>query len=261
MARRVLEVLVMGLLIMVTLSVAFQFQNQQTLQRILEEMRDQRTAPPHHAQLYQLSENQAPPAQTQQWQTPAERSQPVELEVDLQGRRQSEALAEVPVEPQDPAPTQQPIEAVTEPPVNDDLPEIVEEPSQPEAPAPEEPEQAEEPTPEPEVVQEDPAWVEHEETVVRCIGSLLSGEYSAVVQQFTPEMARRLPQNSLASILDPVRESHGSLDQVTGHENVTSGLDEFLHAFRVTVDTTKNDSLTFTVTVTESGQIAGLLMR
>lgn len=314
MSSRVLEVLMLGVLIMVTLSVGFQFQNQQVLHRIFEEMREQRLAggdasPQRDArrtasadtpgQRRGNSEEAAADrdADPSEDDADAEDSQPTRLPLDPQGEGATDPSAPQPtggnatappgdadadsavaeagspspapadddgngegegemaglglaageIGP-DPTPAEPAPDLAADSNSRDDAPDGVEAALEPAEAAPS-------------PAEEDRAWQRHEEVVVACIRQLLDGDYTSVVRQFTPEMARRLPRGTLADILDPVRERKGGLEQVVRHENVTSGLDEGMHAFRVLVETTEGEQVNFTVTVTDDEEIAGLLMR
>ena len=109
--------------------------------------------------------------------------------------------------------------------------------------------------------EQDVAWQTYGELVVGTIDRLLSGDYNGVYATFDATMARSLPSDRLASSLNPVRESHGEFTEVVYHEDITNNLDRGLHAFRVVVDTESGEQLTFTITVNEREEIAGLLMR
>lgn len=312
MSRRFLEVLMVGLLIMVTLSVAFQFQNQQTLQRILDEIREQRLTsndrpPRQHAAarrpgaegdsilpegLVGVRFDEAPetpgggfgepmPVQPPRGATRVDAegdptsSRPAEQGAATASRDESDAsdgatmniLSED--DPDAPEMGQTDVAAMEQDARDDERPPSPE-PSQEQATATAEPDPADDGEPEPATAEaepklepepDDPAWLEHEELVVATIEHLLAGEYQWVVQRFSPQMTRRLGRSEIASALDPVRESHGTFAEVVSYENVTSGLDEGLHAFRVVAATTSGAEMIFTVTINAQGEIDGLFMR
>lgn len=314
MSSRILEVLMVALLIMVTLGVAFQFQNQQTLQRIHEELRDQRHA---------LAEATAPVRGRPFDERATAAAEPARREVRLRDGsepprdgndgRQAQAdpsasdadtpdtgdtvaeRSERDADATDTPSAADPGDAIAVSPIPDDITADVGATAAAtgDQPRTDEPDtdpaadadsanvaiatadddsavaeaadavaafdaSASASASEPEV---DRAWVQHEELVVATVRRLLDGDYAWVTQRFTPQMTRRLRREDIARALDPVRDEHGAFEEVAQYENITHGLDEGLHAFRVFVNTTRGGELTFTITVDDNGEIDGLFMR
>jgi hypothetical protein len=106
---------------------------------------------------------------------------------------------------------------------------------------------------------DDALWQQFGPTIERVMTDLLAGRYDAVADRFNPEMASALDATRLAAAMNPVRQRAGAFERVTYYESLGIPMPSpDMHPFRVIVDTEKDVKLTFTITVTDAKQIAGL---
>ncbi len=104
-------------------------------------------------------------------------------------------------------------------------------------------------------------WERFGPQVTRIIRQLLDGEYDAVIERFNPEMASVLNRQRLAAAMDPLRRDHGPMRRVLQHARPPLELPRNLHAFVVTIETRTGEPLTFTITMNDQDQVAGLYMK
>ena len=101
-------------------------------------------------------------------------------------------------------------------------------------------------------------WADRGPLVVEIISDMMGGRYDAVVERFNADVAAALDREKVAAIMDRHRTAHGQLDQVVAHRVRTAGTSDPLHAFDVTVSTTRGSDLRFTIILDRRGRIAGL---
>lgn len=106
-------------------------------------------------------------------------------------------------------------------------------------------------------------WPTFGPTVEQVIRQLLTGQYDAVYSRFNDDMRNALPLRTLTEVMNPLRDKHGAFESIVRHSAPIVRLPEGLHAFRVTVATSKttDEPLVFTITLDDEKRIAGLYVR
>ena len=283
MLPRALEVLLVALLVMLTLGVAFEFQNHALLRDILDELRHRppgiaaapapgtpgspgtAAAPPAVA----VSPGPAPAPTPAVQPTPTPAPQPTTLPV-----------AAVPPTPA-PSPTPAPAVAVTDTgngagdhpavkpaPAPQPAPTPAPTPApgtgaaRPGSPVPPAP-QPPAPAPAPAAVPgDDEQWERTGPVMTQIIGDLLGGRYDDVVARFNSDMlATGLNRNALAAAIEPLRQEHGGLKRIAYHNRPAGRLPANMVSYEIGVELADNHPLLLTITLDSRQRISGLLMK
>lgn len=255
MLPRALEVLLVALLVMLTLGVAFDFQNHALLRDILEELRRQ-PAPvavmPQPGALPDVVV--APPVQPQPTPAPAPvQPAPVAVPDNTVAAATPKPEPAPPINPRpDPSPSL-PTED-TETPAPQPAPPVTPRPKPVVNPAP---------APAPAPAEQDETWQRVGPVMTGIIQELLTGRYDDVVARFNSDMqATGLDRGALAAAVEPLRSQHGTMKQVTYHRPPTSGrVPANMTAYEIGVEMADGHPLLFTITLDAKQRISGLLMR
>jgi hypothetical protein len=258
-----MEVLMVAMLVMLTLIVAFEFQNQSVLRDILLTMqRNQIAAPGTLA----AAPPAAPPAAPTPTSTPA-------TATPSAAAASTPAVSDTPAVP---APVSTPIAPATAPAAAAAAPAATSASvpaaaaQAPLAPAPSPRTQpaaaassASTAAADPAALSEDsPEWQQHGPVVTQIIQDLMGGNYDAVVTRFNSEMAATgLNRAQLAGAIDPIRKEHGGYSKLLHFRTPTGRLPSGMNAFEVGVELADRHQLLLTITLDAQQRIAGLLMK
>jgi len=248
MFPRALEVLLIALLVIMTLGVAFQIQNNLLLRDILREFRRQPNP-------VIITQGNTQPSNQPQPLVPNPAPQPYDY------YPQPNPAPAPNVQPQ-PAPAQQPPAnpaPAVEPPASDTTQPL------PPAPVPVPPSQPEtqpsSETSEGLTAEQDAEWKKIGKSITGVITNLLNGDYDRVRQQFDRNMSANLSRQQLAAAIEPLRTEHGDFKKVLYHRPVEGELPKNMHAWEVNVELGSGHQVLFTVTVDDKDRVAGLLMK
>ncbi|MBI1368979.1 MAG: DUF3887 domain-containing protein [Planctomycetes bacterium] len=239
---RVAEVILVFLLVVVTLGLALQWQNQQMLREVLSQLRSESRKVTLTEPTVTLTPGKpaVKPAAMDKPDKPAMTAPPLEPvttapEVAAAPSSTPDRATVEPAKP-DAAPTE-PTAATTTSPTKPDA-----------APAPVNPE-------------DEKAWTTFGPTVEQFVQQLMNGDYDAVVKRFNAHMAANLTKSQLAAIIDPIRQQHGSFKALTRHAVESDNLPPEMHVFNVGVELNDGHALTLTITLDDKQRVTGLLMK
>lgn len=254
MFPRALEVLLIALLVMVTLGVAFQVQNNLLLREMLAEYR-------RPTQPVVITQGNTQPSLQPQPLSPNRHVEPdAYYPLPAQPRNTNYNTSTQQATPAQPAP------AVSSSPAAPDNTNTATANKPEPAPAPATNNTKPEPAPTPDVPERlTPAqvkeWDTFGPTITKTVTDLLAGEYDHVRATFSRDIASVLTRAQLAGVIEPIRTDHGDLKKVLYQRPVDGGLPQNMHTWELNVELVDGHQMLFTVTVDSQKRVAGLYMR